>query len=170
MPDPLHPALVHLPLGLALVMPLLAAGVALAISRRWVPLRTWIVVVALQAVLVAGGAAAMLTGERDGDRVEKIVGEAPVEAHEERAEYFVWMSGGVLAFAAAALVVPPRFAGPLTGYSLGLMVVVAVLAVRVGKAGGELVYRHGAARAFAPGAAGGGAAPKADDRGRDGRR
>jgi uncharacterized membrane protein len=31
--DPLHPALVHVPLGLALIVPLVAAGLALAIRK-----------------------------------------------------------------------------------------------------------------------------------------
>ena len=170
MPDPLHPALVHLPLGLALATPLLAAGIALAAWRGLLPRRAWIAVVALQALLVAGGVAALVTGEEDGERVEKLVGEDPVEAHEERAEAFVWAAGAVLAAAAAALVVPARAAGALAALSLAGMVAVAGLAIRTGQAGGELVYRHGAARAFAPGVAGGGPAPKADDRGRDGRR
>ncbi len=157
MPDPLHPALVHLPLGLALATPLLAAGVALAAWRGWLSRRAWVAAVALQALLVAGGAAAMFAGERDADRVEKVVGEAPVDAHQERAEAFVWTAGAVLAAAAAALVVPARFAGPLSALSLAGMVAVAVLAYRTGKAGGDLVYRYGAARAF--GAPSGAAGP-----------
>ena len=159
MPDPLHPALVHLPLGLALATPLLAAGLALAVRRGWLPRRAWAAAVALQALLVAGGAAAMITGERDGDRVEKVVGEAPVERHEERAEAFVWTAGAVLVVAAAALLVPARAAGPVAALSLAGMVAVAGLAIRAGQAGGELVYRHGAARAF--GAGGGAGAPPA---------
>lgn len=163
MPDPLHPALVHLPLGLALVMPLVAAGVALAVARRWCPPRAWIAVVALQALLVAGGVAALVTGERDGERVERIAGEAPVETHEERAEAFLVSAVVALATAAAALVAP-RFAGGLMGFSLTFMLVAAVQGVRAGKAGGELVYRHGAARAFSAGAEG--APPPAEDPGR----
>ena len=159
MPDPLHPALVHLPLGLALATPLLAAGLALAVWRGWLPRRGWVAAVALQALLVAGGVSAMRSGERDAHRVEKLLGVAPVDAHEERAEAFVWTAGAVLAVAAAAVFVPPRLAGPLLGLSWAGMVVVAILAVRAGKAGGELVYRYGAARAH--GAAGPGAPPAA---------
>lgn len=168
MPDPLHPALVHLPLGLALATPILAAGIALAAWRGLLPRRAWVAAVALQALLVAGGVAALVTGEREGERVEKVVGEEPVEAHEERAEAFLWTAGAVLAAAAAALVVPARAAAPLAALSLAGMVAVAALAIRTGKAGGDLVYRHGAARAYAPGEAG--AAPEADHRGGRGHR
>ncbi|HEU4385367.1 MAG TPA: DUF2231 domain-containing protein [Anaeromyxobacteraceae bacterium] len=155
MPEPLHPALVHLPLGLALATPLLAAGLALAAWRGFLPRRAWLAAVALQAILVAGGAAALITGHRDGDRVEKIVGEAPVETHEERAEAFVWTAGAVLVVAAAALFAPARAAGPLAALSLAGMLAVAVLAFRTGLAGADLVYRHGAARAYGAGAASG---------------
>jgi hypothetical protein len=83
MTVPLHSALVHVPLGLAVVLPLLSAGVALAVRRRGIPRSAWAVVVALQAALVIGGAAALWTGERDEDRVERFTGEAPLERHEE---------------------------------------------------------------------------------------
>ncbi len=166
MPYPLHPALVHLPLGLALATPLLAAGIALTAWRGWLPRRAWMGVVALQALLVAGGAAALLAGEREGERVEKVVGKDPVEAHEERAEAFLWAAGAVLAVSAAVLVAPARVGGPLMALSLAGMIAVAALAVRTGTAGGELVYRHGAARAYGAGS-GEGEARKAE---RDGRR
>jgi len=48
---PLHPLIVHLPLALALLVPLLAAGTLLAWWRGWLPgRRSWAVVVALQAL------------------------------------------------------------------------------------------------------------------------
>ncbi len=60
---PLHPALVHLPLGLAFVMPFLAVSLAWALWVRRVPRLTWAIVVALQTVLLAGGLVALRTGE-----------------------------------------------------------------------------------------------------------
>ncbi|HYQ81996.1 MAG TPA: DUF2231 domain-containing protein [Anaeromyxobacteraceae bacterium] len=168
MPSPLHPALVHLPLGLALATPLLSGGIVLAAWRGWLPRRAWVAAVALQGLLVAGGVAAVVTGHRDGDRVEKVVGEEAVDAHEERAEAFVWTAGAVLALAAAALAVPARAAAPLAALSLAGMVAAAVLAYRAGQAGGELVYRHGAARAWGAGAAGPPAAvERHEDEGRE---
>ncbi len=51
MPDPLHPAIVHLPLGLAFLAPLLFLAVAVAVAREWIPKRAWLAVVVLQALL-----------------------------------------------------------------------------------------------------------------------
>jgi uncharacterized membrane protein len=101
---PLHPAIVHLPLGLAFVMPALAAGFAWALWTRRVRSRgAWVAVVALQAVLLGGGLVAMNTGEREEERVERIVPDAAIERHEADAEQFVWAVG--LTLVAAVLVV-----------------------------------------------------------------
>lgn len=151
---PLHPAFVHVPLGLALVLPLVAAGVALAVWRGGLPRAAFAVVVGLQALLVASGVVSMQLGERDEERVERVVSERLIEVHEERAEVFVWAAAGVLVIAAAVLVVPraasPVLAGVLCAASIG----VAALAMWTGEAGGELVYHHGAAAAFTRATAG----------------
>lgn len=164
---PLHPALVHVPLGLAFILPVLAPALAFALWRGAVTRRTWLVAVALQALLVAGGFAAMQAGERDGDRVERAVGEQAVERHEEAAEAFLWGAAVVLAIAAVASVVPARAAAACAAIAAVGTFAVAGLAYRTGKAGGELVYARGAAVAWAgaaPAPAGpGGAERDADD-------
>ena len=67
---PLHPAIVHLPLGLAFVIPALAVGFAWALWTGRIRQRaSWIAILALQAVLLTAGLAAMNTGEREEDRV-----------------------------------------------------------------------------------------------------
>jgi hypothetical protein len=151
---PLHSALVHVPLGLAAVLPLVAAGLALALWRGVLARRTWLVLVALQALLVAGGVAALATGDRDEDRVERVVGEAAVHRHEEAAEAFLWSAAVVLAAAIAVLVLPARASAAGTVVVVAGTLVVTALALRAGEAGGELVYRYGAATAY-------GAAPPA---------
>jgi uncharacterized membrane protein len=147
---PLHPALVHVPLGLAFVLPVVAAGIAFALWKGLLPRRSWLVLVALQAVLVAGAAVALKTGEQEEDRVERVVGEAVIHAHEEAAEVFLWVAAVVLAASAAVLVLPASLATPGAFAVLAGTLVVTALAVRTGKAGGELVYRHGAASAYGP--------------------
>lgn len=150
---PLHPSIVHVPLGLAFVLPLVAAGFAIALWRRAVPRSAFLVVFGLQAVLVGAGVVAMKLGERDEKRVERVVAERLVEAHEERAEAFVWTAALVLAGAAAVLVVPARAAGGLAAAVAAGTLAVAALGAAAGHAGGELVYRHGAASAYLPGGA-----------------
>lgn len=151
---PLHPALVHVPLGLAVVLPLLAVALAIRAFRSGAPRAAVAALVALQAVLFASGLLAGKLGEADEDRVERVTGEAAIERHEERAEAFVWGAGIVLAGAAALLVAPRRAHAAGLGVLAAATVAVAALAVRTGQAGGELVYTHGAASAWVPAAPG----------------
>lgn len=150
---PLHPALVHVPLGLAFVLPLVALGLTVALWRRKLPRAAFGVLVGLQAVLLGAGIVGMQLGERDEDRVERVVPERFIEAHEERAEAFVWAAGAVLAGAVAVLVIPAGAATAVAALVTAGTLGVAALGFAAGEAGGELVYRHGAATAFLPGAA-----------------
>jgi uncharacterized membrane protein len=147
---PLHPALVHLPLGLAFIMPALAIGFAWALWRGRVRPRAWLTVIALQGVLLAGGLVAMNTGEREEDRVEALVPEAAIERHEEYAEQFVWATGLTLALAGMVIVLrKPTAARALALATVAGTMVVFAAAVRVGHAGGQLVYAHNAGAAYA---------------------
>ncbi len=164
---PLHPKLVHLPIALAVLMPLLSLGLLAAWWRGLLPRRTWVVAITLQAVLVGSGFLALETGEGDEERVEQVVPEAAIEAHEEAAQVFMLGAGGVLVLAlAAGLIRRERAARGVAGLAAVGTLVVLALGYRVGQAGGELVYQHGAASAFAtagPGGSGGGAQPADDD-------
>lgn len=149
---PLHPALVHLPLGIAFVLPLVSLAVTLALWRQWVTPKTWAIVVLLQAVLVGSGVLALRTGEVEEEWVEAVVAERYIEAHEDAAKSFMLAAGASLAVGAAGLLSLGRrrallgLAGAVTLASF----VVAGLGVLAGKPGGELVYVHGAADAYAP--------------------
>ena len=158
---PLHPAIVHVPLGLAFVLPGLAIGYASAVWKGKVRTRAWLAIVALQAVLLAAGVVAMNTGEREEDRVERVVPEAALEQHEEYAEQFVWATGFTLVLAGLVLVSRrPAIARGLTLATVAGTIVVAAAAIRVGHAGGRLVYVHNAGAVY------GSAAPAASaDRG-----
>jgi uncharacterized membrane protein len=147
---PLHPAVVHVPLGLAFVMPFLAAGFAWALWSGRVRVRAWVVILGLQAALFGAGLVAMNTGEREEDRVERVVPHAALERHEEYAEQFVWATGLTLMTAALVLVARRRaVAHALALATVAGSVVVGAAAIRVGHAGGELVYVHQAGAAYA---------------------
>jgi uncharacterized membrane protein len=147
LPDPLHPAVVHLAIALAILIPGFAIlGVPL-IQRGLLPARSWALIVLLQALLVGSGWLALETGEEQEERVERVVAERHIEAHEEAAERFLLLAGmGLLASAAGLL---PRRGGAI-GRVAGTAVTLAVLAagLSVGHSGGELVYKHGAANAY----------------------
>ena len=163
---PLHPRLVHLPMALAALMPLLSFGVLVAWWRGWLPRRAWALAALAQLALTVGSVAALRTGEAEEHRVEAVTGEAPIEEHEEAAEAFTWAGVVVLLLAAAA--VAPKQETLARGLALAASagtLAVLVLGVRVGDAGGSLVYRHNAGSAYGTGgAAPAGAVPHAEPR------
>jgi len=144
-----HPKLVHVPMALAVLMPLLAGGLALAWWRKWLPWRGWLVAVAVQLVLVGSSVLALRSGDAQADRVETVVPEAFIEQHEEAAEVFTWATGGVLALMlGASLLRSRKVALPLATLATAGTLAVTGLGYRVGEAGGKLVYQHGAASAY----------------------
>jgi len=144
IPDPLHPAAVHLPMALAALLPVLAAGALLAVRTRFLPPRSWAAVVLLQALLLGSGWLALETGEDEEDLVEEVVAERFIEDHEEAAERFMWAAGlGLLVMGAGLLPGRAGSAGRAAGLAVSLVVLWA--GVQVGHQGGALVYEHGAA-------------------------
>ncbi len=144
---PLHPALVHIPLGLAAVMPLLVAGITLCVVKQRCSRRAFWLAAALQALLALGAFFGMRTGEAEEDKVEKVVAKKVIEEHEAAAKAFTIAAAatcGLLAVAALLAI-------PLLGWlaTLGTLAVLG-LGIWTGKLGGELVYQHGAASAYAP--------------------
>lgn len=152
-----HPKLVHVPIALGVLMPLIAGGSLLAWWRHWLPPRAWLVAIGLQTLLLGSGLLALRSGEAEADRVESVVAEGFIEEHEEAAELFVWTSGAVLAVMLLAGALGSRRSGLPTAAAatLGTLLVLG-LGYRTGQAGGSLVYEHGAAQAYV-----GGAAPRA---------
>lgn len=150
---PLHPKLVHLPIALAILMPLLAAVLSAALLRGWLPMRSWLLAIGAQALLFGSSLLAMRTGEADEDRVEPFVPEVALELHEEAAKRFTWAAGLLLLLSLSPLLLHRRRSAAnwgavaTTAGTLGVL----WLGFQVGQAGGELVYRHGAANAFVTG-------------------
>ena len=148
IPDPRHPAIVHFPIVLAVLTPLLTAGAFWAIHSGRLPDRSWLGIVILQVVLVGTAWIATETGERDEERVERFVAERPIEEHEEAAERFLTLAALVLPLAAAGML-----AGRVGAINRALTIALSIAALGAaglaGHSGGELVYRHGAAMAYA---------------------
>lgn len=147
LPDPLHPAIVHLPIALAVLLPVAALVAAVAVARGWLPARAWALVVCLHVLLVGSAWLAVETGEHEEERVERVVTERLIEQHEERAEVFLWIAGAALLATAAGMIAGSVGSAARAGgviASLGVLIAGAA----VGHSGGELVYRHGAASAY----------------------
>jgi len=119
--------------------------------------------VLLQAMLVGSSWLALETGESEEDRVERIVAERHIEAHEEAAERFLWLAGLTLLVSGTGLLPGGRGAAGRVATSVATFLVL-LGAVQVGHSGGELVYKHGAAAAYVGQGGGGASAPShADD-------
>jgi uncharacterized membrane protein len=147
---PLHPAVVHLPLGLAFIIPALALGFTWALWTGRVRIRAWVVIVALQAVLLSAALVAMNTGEREEDRVERVVPSAALERHEAYAERFTWATAVTLVIAGLVLISRQRaLTRGLAVATVAGTFLVAASALLVGHAGGQLVYVHNAGAAYA---------------------
>lgn len=150
---PNHPFLVHLPLALALVMPLLALGILIAIWRDALPTRAWVIALVLQVMLTGTGFGAMESGEDEEDRVEEIVPHDAMEEHEEMGERFAKWNLAVLLLTLLPVVVfrsQKQRQLAVMATSCGAMAVAAFFALKTGQSGGALVYQHQAARAYAP--------------------
>jgi hypothetical protein len=106
-------------------------------------------VVALAAALVLASWIAVQTGEQQEERVEEVVTETALETHEEAAELFLLLAWAALVVAAAGFT-PGVVGGSARVVCVVLALVVLAAGWRVGNSGGELVYRHGAAQAYAP--------------------
>lgn len=147
IPDPLHPAIVHLPVALALLSPFVALLGALVVARAWLPARAWLGVVLLQAVLAGSAWVAEETGHEQEERVEKVVAKEEIHEHEEAGERLVIVSLVALVVSAIGLL-----SGGAGRYARAASVVMGVLlllgAAATGHSGGELVYVHGAAKAY----------------------
>ena len=153
---PLHPVLVHFPMALAALMPLaaLAAWVFGLRSNPGKGRKYWAAIVALQALLAVSSFLAVQAGEKDEERVEKVLAsEDPLESHAEKGEVFMKTAGAGLLITALGLA--PGLLGLAGRVGGGIAtVVILVLGIQVGHSGGQLVYKHGAAAAFIAGGAG----------------
>jgi uncharacterized membrane protein len=147
LPDPLHPAVVHFPIVLAVLMPAIGLAAAWAIHAGRLRAVAWVAVVAVQLMLVGSGWLAAETGEHEEERVERVIAESPIEAHEEAAERFLILAALTLPLAAVGMLARP-FGAAARGLTVAASLGVAAAVVGVGHSGGELVYEHGAAQAY----------------------
>lgn len=169
LPNPLHPALVHFPIVLAILLPLVAVAALIAIRRGVNPRKAWAAVVVFGAMMWLSAFVTAKVGEADEERVEQVVAEGALETHEEAGELFVVLGG------LAAVLLATGLLGGTTGRTAriagtGAAALLIVAVFNVGRTGGELVYTHGAARAYSDGTAAGvvrGAATVAERRYRD---
>jgi uncharacterized membrane protein len=147
---PLHPAIVHVPLGVAVILPIVAAALTVAVWRGRLPRSVLAVVAGLQLIVATGGLVAMKLGHADERQAALTAPRHAIHEHEEAGEAFVWVSIGVLAVAVASLVVPARAAAAVAAVTTAGTLAVAALGVNAGEKGGELVFHHAASVSATP--------------------
>ena len=158
LPDPLHPAMVHFPIVLMILLPVVA-GVALwAIRRGARPTTAWLVPLAFAAALSLSAWLSVETGEQQEERVEDVVSEAAIDTHADAAERFLLLTVAMAGITAVGLF-NNRFGAAARGASIVAAVGLVLAGYQVGHSGGELVYRQGAASAYAGPNGGSGEAP-----------
>jgi uncharacterized membrane protein len=152
LPTPLHSTVVHFPIVFAYLLPLVALAALWQIRRSGNARAAWIPVAVLMLFTLIAGIVSVRSGEATEDRAEEVVAKRLIHEHEERAETFMFIAWGALVLLAAGFL-----RGRLGAVGRGLFTLAALLlALQVtltGKLGGELVYRHGAASAYAQPAA-----------------
>ena len=141
LPDPLHPAVVHFPIVLMLIAPLVTAYVLWRLRGAESRTKTWFIVPVLLAAVAVSGFVAQQSGEQGEEVAEEFVEHDVIERHEEQGKQFVWFALATVVVAAAA------FASGSVGWSLRMLTLVmtivgAILVTRTGHSGGTMVYDH----------------------------
>lgn len=158
LPDPLHPAMVHFPIVLMTLLPIVAGVAIWAIRRGAKPTKTWLVPMAFTAALSLSAWLSVETGEQQEERVEDVVSEAAMDTHADAAERFLLLSLAMAGLAAVGLF-NTRFGSVARGASVVAAAGLVFAGYQVGHSGGELVYQHGAASAYVGPNVGSGEAP-----------
>ena len=145
---PLHPVVVHFPVVIGIALPILGLLLWWAIRKEYVPRKAWGLVTALALVYSVSAIVAVELGEKDEDKVEKVVSEKVIHEHEEAGEMIPWIAGTLALISLAGFL-------PKKSNSIRLAVVLLSLAAiaplaDAGHTGGKLVYQYGAANAHLP--------------------
>lgn len=148
MQVPLHPMIVHFPMAITMILPVLILVFAYMIKMNKMTPKSWLIVVGLQLAVVITGYVALETGETEEHTVEKVVSKKLIHEHEEAAEVFVGSTVLALVLSIAAFFIRKEIQFPIK-LTVGVISLISCfLAYRTGMLGGELVYKHGAASAY----------------------
>lgn len=148
MQVPIHPLIVHFPIAITFILPVLIFVIAFLIKANKLTPKGWFIIVGLQMLVVATGYISLETGDTEGYRVEKVVSKKVISEHEEAAEIFVGSTVLTLALSIAAYFIRKEIGFAVKIGTALLTVVSCYLAYNTGTLGGALVYTHGAASAY----------------------
>jgi uncharacterized membrane protein len=146
---PLHPAIVHFPIALTFILPVLLLIFAWAIRAGKMSKELWPVLIGLQLLVTGTGYLALETGETDEEKVSAVVGKKIIHEHEESAEIFVGTTVITLAASIAVWFLQPGLQNKARFIVAALSLLPVFFAWNTGKRGGEIVYKHGGGSAHA---------------------
>lgn len=145
---PFHPLIAHFPLILATLLPILVLIFAYMIKVEKMTPRGWVLIIGLQLVTTITGYIALETGENEEAAVQKVVEKTYIQQHESSAEVFVGVTVVSLALAIGAFFVKKELQFPVQLSVAAVGLLACYFAFQTGKLGGELVYVHGATKAY----------------------
>lgn len=148
MQVPVHPLIVHFPIVLTFILPILIVVFAYMIRINKATPKSWLIIIGLQLAVVITGYISLETGETEEHTVEKVVAKSIIHEHEEAAEIFVGSTVLALVLSIGAFFIRKEIGFPVKLGIAALTLVSCYLAYRTGLLGGELVYKHGAASAY----------------------
>lgn len=146
---PLHPLVTHLPLVLAVLLPIVSGAIGYAVWKGRASGGLWVWVLAGHFVLLASAGAASLLGEADARRIQTRVEADAVEEHQDEGHRLLFGVSVAFGLALAGLVLrDPKRRHVAMAATLAAGLVCAALAVAAGRGGAVLVYERGAAAAW----------------------
>lgn len=151
MQVPFHPMIVHFPMALTFVLPFLVLIFAYMIKINKMTPRGWLIIVGLQLAVTITGYVSLESGETEEHNVQKVVFKDLIHTHEEAAEIFVGSTVIALVISIGAFFLRKELQFPVKLSVALIGFVSCYLAYKTGALGGELVYKHGAASAYASG-------------------
>lgn len=145
---PLHPFLAHIPLVLALFMPIILGVSIFLIFKKKVPSQGWWVAVCIQLLVVIFSYIALSSGEAEEDLVANYVSKSFISKHENMAEVFSGLSVILLGVLIVTNFVEEKVAKKLRIIAALFSVVPLGMGLYTGRLGGEIAYAYGGAQAY----------------------
>ena len=145
---PLHPLIVHIPLVLAGLVPIVAGFLAYQTQRGRGSRLQWMVALALQVAIVIGALIAIDTGGDEAGVVRSVVPRDAIHEHADAAHWFEYATFATLALIAAATFLRDKRSAIVGWVATAVAAVTVVIGIRVGHLGGKVVFEYDAPAAY----------------------
>lgn len=137
-----HPFLIHIPLGIMWLLPIL---IILAINSNHQYTRLWLSVMAATLLMALFSYLAVYTGEMGEHILEGKINKEALEEHEEAGELFALLCYILFGLSIVAYFLKEKLQKILQYLTLALACFIILAGMHAGSHGGDLVYKHGAA-------------------------